>query len=99
MRSKAVLVVAAMATALVSVPPSVAEAHQRFTFYGAGWGHGVGMSQWGAYGLAGKGWDARRILTHFYPGTRVEAADRRPNKIRIGLFQWSTVAHFEAEGS
>ena len=36
---------------------------------GHGWGHGVGMSQWGAYGYALHGWEYRRILVHYYPGT------------------------------
>ncbi len=36
---------------------------------GHGWGHGVGMSQWGAYGYSLHGWDASRILLHYYPGT------------------------------
>ena len=36
---------------------------------GHGWGHGVGMSQWGAYGYALHGWDATRILIHYFPGT------------------------------
>ena len=31
---------------------------------GHGWGHGVGMSQWGAYGYARHGWKYRRILSH-----------------------------------
>jgi len=38
---------------------------------GHGWGHGVGMSQWGAYGYALHGWKYGRILAHYYPGTRV----------------------------
>ncbi|HLX20015.1 MAG TPA: SpoIID/LytB domain-containing protein [Gaiellaceae bacterium] len=38
---------------------------------GRGWGHGVGMSQWGARGYAQHGWDWRRILGHYYPGTQV----------------------------
>ena len=40
-----------------------------FVFSGHGWGHGVGMCQWGAQGLArsGKGW--RQILQHYYPGS------------------------------
>src|SRR5207245_8634082 len=38
---------------------------------GHGWGHGVGMSQWGAYGYALHGWKYRRILAHYYPGTRM----------------------------
>jgi SpoIID/LytB domain protein len=38
---------------------------------GHGWGHGVGMSQWGAYGYALHGWSYRQILTHYYPGTEL----------------------------
>lgn len=40
-----------------------------FTFSGAGYGHGVGMSQWGAQGMAKQGRDFRAILRHYYPGT------------------------------
>ena len=38
---------------------------------GHGWGHGVGMSQWGAYGYALHGWNYQRILSHYYPGTKL----------------------------
>jgi SpoIID/LytB domain protein len=38
---------------------------------GHGWGHGVGMSQWGAYGYALHGWTYKRILSHYYPGTKI----------------------------
>lgn len=34
-------------------------------------GHGVGMSQYGAYGLAQNGWSATQILTHYYTGVAV----------------------------
>ncbi|MBT9129873.1 MAG: Amidase enhancer [candidate division WS2 bacterium] len=44
---------------------------QNVTVSGRGWGHGVGMSQWGAQGLAQNGWNFERILQHFYPGTIV----------------------------
>ncbi len=39
---------------------------------GAGWGHGVGMCQWGAIGRARAGQTARDILSTYYPGTRIE---------------------------
>lgn len=42
---------------------------QNLTIKGRGWGHGVGMSQWGAQGMAQAGWNYVRILNHFYPGT------------------------------
>jgi stage II sporulation protein D len=43
-------------------------------FTGHGWGHGVGMSQYGAYGYAQHGWTASQILAHYYPGTTPGAA-------------------------
>jgi stage II sporulation protein D len=43
-------------------------------FTGHGWGHGVGMAQWGANGYAQHGWDYRQILAHYYQGTTVAAA-------------------------
>ena len=45
-----------------------------FIFRGRGWGHGVGLSQWGALTLAGEGWTAERILEHYYPGTHVKSS-------------------------
>jgi hypothetical protein len=35
---------------------------------GRGWGHGVGMVQWGAYGKAVRGWSASKILAFYYGG-------------------------------
>jgi len=39
---------------------------------GGGFGHGAGLSQAGAIDLAGRGWSARRILAHYYPGTTLQ---------------------------
>lgn len=39
-----------------------------------GFGHGVGMSQWGANGMAQNGQTAKQILTHYYTGTKVQQA-------------------------
>ena len=50
---------------------STASADTAFTFSGGGWGHGVGMSQWGARGMAAQGSSASQILTHYYQGTAV----------------------------
>jgi stage II sporulation protein D len=38
-------------------------------FEGRGWGHGVGLSQFGAKGMADRGYAYAQILAHFYPGT------------------------------
>jgi stage II sporulation protein D len=45
-----------------------------FVFSGHGWGHGVGMSQYGAYGYAQHGSTFQQILAHYYPGTTLQAA-------------------------
>ena len=42
-----------------------------FSFTTRGYGHGVGMSQWGAKALAEQGADYRTILAHYYPGTEL----------------------------
>ncbi len=41
------------------------------TVTGSGFGHGVGMSQWGARSLAEQGWDYERILQHYYQSTAI----------------------------
>lgn len=41
-------------------------------FRGFGWGHGVGMCQWGAYYMASKGYTAEQILLYYYPGAKLE---------------------------
>ena len=42
-----------------------------FRFVGRGWGHGVGMSQEGAKGMAKAGFTYKEILTHYFPGCEV----------------------------
>lgn len=42
-----------------------------FIFYGGGWGHGVGMCQSGAAGMAADGYKSSEILTHYYQGTSI----------------------------
>lgn len=44
----------------------------RLVAAGAGWGHGVGMCQWGAVGRARAGQDVREILGAYFPGTQVQ---------------------------
>lgn len=44
------------------------------TFEGMGFGHGVGMCQFGAKGLADRGMSHREILEHYYAGARVKRA-------------------------
>lgn len=46
---------------------------QTLIFFVTGYGHGVGMSQYGANAMAAAGADYREILTHYYTGVTVEA--------------------------
>ncbi|HEY7649622.1 MAG TPA: SpoIID/LytB domain-containing protein [Methylomirabilota bacterium] len=48
---------------------SVAVDDQKARFAGRGYGHGVGLCQWGAKGMAEHGYTARQILAFYYPGT------------------------------
>ncbi len=43
-----------------------------YTFNGKGWGHGIGMSQWGAKTMADKGFTYEEILKYYYTGTVLE---------------------------
>jgi SpoIID/LytB domain protein len=51
---------------------------------GRGWGHGVGMVQWGAYGKAVRGLSYQDILAAYYGGLRPKHYDE-PSVIRIGI--------------
>ena len=53
---------------------------------GGGWGHGVGMSQYGAYAQAQAGRSASEILQHYYPGTQVTDDPRSTERrIRVSI--------------
>ncbi len=54
-------------------------------FSGLGWGHGVGMGQWGAHARALEGADAPDILAAYYNGLRPVADARVPGRIRAGM--------------
>src|SRR5687768_11579743 len=58
--------------------PAAAEAKTSLTIKGAGFGHGVGMSQYGAMGFAENGHDYRRILGHYYTDTELGRLDDDP---------------------
>jgi stage II sporulation protein D len=47
---------------------------ERFVFTGKGWGHGVGLCQVGAFGMAQAGSSLEQILRHYYSGVTVERA-------------------------
>ena len=63
--------------------PGLAHAGTVFLLDGRGWGHGVGMSQWGAEGYARHGYGYRQILAHYYPHTHI--ASTSPRDVRVLL--------------
>lgn len=67
-----------------------------FTVTGAGFGHGVGMSQWGAYGMANEGADASTIVTHYFAGSSVQPVQDDMN-IRVNLLYQVSNAKFRTE--
>jgi stage II sporulation protein D len=68
--------------ALVVVAPASAQA-AGLEIRGAGWGHGVGMSQWGARGYAKHGRSHRQILSHYYRHTRVGKTKSRDVRVLL----------------
>jgi stage II sporulation protein D len=45
--------------------------NKKYVFKGKGFGHGLGMSQWGAKGYAEQGYDYKKILQAFYSGVNI----------------------------
>jgi stage II sporulation protein D len=54
-----------------------------FVVSGHGWGHGVGMSQYGAYGQALAGRTYRQILSYYYSGTTIGKAGRKQVRVLL----------------
>src|SRR3954447_8144817 len=71
--------------------PQAAGAAVRQIIRGAGFGHGIGMSQYGAYGYAKHGFDYRQILAHYYTGTDLSKAG---GDVRVLLQTGSRTATF-----
>ena len=69
--------------------PAVAPAATTFVIRGAGYGHGVGMSQYGTYGFAKRGRAYDEILAHYYTGTELSKLASDP-KVRVLLQQGSS---------
>ena len=78
----AVLVVSAVPAAGQQVPAS-AYGEAVFVVSGRGWGHGVGMSQYGAYGQAQAGRTYEQILGHYYSGTTIGKAGRKVVRVLL----------------
>jgi stage II sporulation protein D len=60
-----------------------AQAATRQIIRGAGFGHGIGMSQFGAYGYARHGFDYKSILAHYYQGTDLSKATTQDIRVLL----------------
>ncbi len=81
-----------VATVLAALAlPAAGIAGTVFLLDGRGWGHGVGMSQWGAEGYARHGFSYRQILGHYYPQTHIGIAAARD--VRVLLVQRRKALH------
>lgn len=80
-----IAIISVMMSALLPQQSALANIPSVFTFTGSGYGHGVGMSQIGARGMALESATATQILNHFYPGTEVlPTVDTQIIRINIG---------------
>jgi stage II sporulation protein D len=70
---------------------------QRWVVKGAGFGHGVGMSQYGAYGYAKHGFTYDAILAHYYTGTTLGTT--APQTVRVLLQSNMPSVSFSGAGS
>jgi stage II sporulation protein D len=78
-------ILAALALAALIVAPG-AKASVSWVVEGRGFGHGVGMSQYGAYGYATHGKSHRFILSHYYSGTTLgELTGTRVVRVLVGI--------------
>ncbi|MBJ7328481.1 MAG: SpoIID/LytB domain-containing protein [Solirubrobacteraceae bacterium] len=80
--------IAAVLAALATAP--TADAATRVVVKGAGFGHGVGLSQYGAYGFAKRGTDYRTIIKHYYSGTEIQTR-QTSQTVRVLLQTTGTV--------
>jgi SpoIID/LytB domain protein len=71
------------ALAVSAAVPATAGAAVRHVIRGAGFGHGIGMSQYGTYGYALEGAKYPGILAHYYKGTRLSTAPSRPVRVLL----------------
>lgn len=81
---RSLIAMAVLTSGLVQARPAMAET--TFVFPGGGYGHGVGMSQFGALGMARAGYSYDQILRHYYTDTTV-GPSAIPSTIRVGLRQ------------
>jgi stage II sporulation protein D len=90
------VLIGVLAALLLVVPATAARAASTFFIRGGGDGHGIGMSQYGAYGYALHGEDYRFILAHYYTGTALGSVN--PHRVVRVLLATGQAAFSGASG-
>jgi stage II sporulation protein D len=80
-RTRALVPLLALSATLAAAVP--AEGGTSWVVHGRGWGHGVGMGQYGALGYAEHGRGYKEILAHYYRNTRLGETRRRDVRVLI----------------
>ncbi len=103
-----VLLALALVVATLPAWATPAQALPTFTFDGRGWGHGVGLSQYGARAMAVAGQSVDQILSYYYSGVTLRPITETlpvdhylvtdPDPLWIGLRQNQTVLPFQLVG-
>ncbi|MDI6712081.1 MAG: SpoIID/LytB domain-containing protein [Anaerosomatales bacterium] len=77
---------------LLAIPPMSASAGAlepaaipTFTIQGAGFGHGIGLSQYGSQGFALNGYTYDRIIQHYYQGVSIASVEATGLEVRVNL--------------
>src|SRR6266571_3451061 len=83
-RRFASLLALSAATIAATTGAGPAQAGTLYTLTGHGWGHGIGLSQYGSLGYAQHGWSYSTILAHYFEGTTL-APLRNPVQERVLL--------------
>ena len=92
------ILIALMAAAVLLAVASCASARSsaQYRIEGRGWGHGIGMSQYGADGYAKQGMTGERIIQHYFTGTVVAPRPANgPTDLRVLLQSYLSPARIE----
>ncbi len=73
----------ALAAGLTFCAPAFGTTTTTMTIEGRGWGHGIGLSQYGAYGYALHGWSYGNIIRHYYTGVTLGKVANVPIRVLL----------------
>ena len=97
-RNRLLLMVAAVMVVATYVASTAAAATQ-YRVTGRGWGHGIGMSQYGAQGFATHGYTAGQIIRYYYQGTTIGSVPAGARTVNVQLVSGRTAVIVRVDGS